>query len=127
MAGRSEGQGDESRTDRRDRRDLPRADALVQDPRPHDEQHDEADREDRLHHGQGRDEESRGLEPPSGDHEQCAQEPAPAQSKAGEKRGSQRLRRGRLTSLEGLEGDPAVVERRREQSADHPERDEAHR
>ena len=127
MAGRSRGQGDEAGEDRRHRGDLPRADPLVEDPRPDDQQDDQADREYRLDHGQWRDQQGSGLKAPSGGDQQRAQEPSPTPGETGEQRGPQRLRGRRVAGLERLEGDPAVVERRRQQRADHSERDEAHR
>ena len=127
MPGRGEGQCDETNADRRDRSHLANADTLVQDSRPDDQQDDQADREYRLDHGQRRDQQSGGLERPSGGDQQRAQEPSPTQREAGEQRGPQRLRGRRVAGLERLIGDPAVVERRREQRADHTDGDEAHR
>ena len=127
MPRRGEGQGHEADADGRDRGDLPRADTLVQDARPDDQQDDQADREYGLHHGQRRDQQSGGLEPPPGRDQQRAHHPAPAPGEPGEQRGPQSLRGGRLARLERLDGDSAVVERRRKQSADHSEHDEAHR
>jgi hypothetical protein len=112
--------------DRGDGSDLPYPDAFVQDARADHEQEHEPHREYRLHDGERRDQEGGGLEDPSEGHEQRAREPTPLNGESGEQRWPQGLRLLGLAGVEGLNGDPAVVERRGEDRADHAEGEEAH-
>lgn len=127
MVRRREGEDEETGADGRDPGYLPGAHALVEDPRPDHEQQHQAHREDRLNHGQGRDQQRRSLEPPTRGHEQRAEQPAPAHEEAGEQRRAQGLLRGGLAGLERLEGDPAVVERGCQYRADDAQPEQAHR
>jgi hypothetical protein len=95
--------------DRDDREHVARADALVERPRPEDEQEHEPEGERRLHDGQRRQQQRGGLERPSEQPERRAGEPPRAPSQAPDQRDAQPSRRRDHSRLERLQRNAEVV------------------
>jgi hypothetical protein len=95
--------------DRHDRDHVARTDALVERPRPEDEQEHEPEGERGLHDGQRRQQQRGGLQRPSEHPERGAGEPARAPSQAADQRDAQPGRGRDHARLERLQRDAEVV------------------
>jgi hypothetical protein len=75
VRGSREREADDAGDDRAHGRDLPAPNALLEEPGGDREEHDEADREGRLDHREGGEEEGERLADPAGDDEDRAADP----------------------------------------------------
>jgi hypothetical protein len=120
------GEPGDAADDRDDRRDVARADALVQGARPEHEQQDQAEGEPGLDDSQ-RGQEQRGrLQRPAEQADPGAREPAAASRQIAQQRGLQGLLGGHAARLHRLQRDAEVVEAGRGARGDRTEGDGRH-
>jgi hypothetical protein len=112
--------------DRRERDHVARADALVQVPRADGEQQTEPEGERRLHHGQRREQQRDGLQRPPEDVERRAGQPPAAPRQLRQQPDARTPARRRGASVERLQCEAEVVERRRGACRARPDGDRGH-
>ena len=112
--------------DRDDRDDVARMDRLAQPPDRDREHEHETRPEQRLHEGERRARERKGLQRPAGQAERRACKPAPARDEASKQGDTQCLRCGSGAGLDRLQHDSDGVERRGAEGGDRSRQDARH-
>jgi hypothetical protein len=111
----------------RDHRDDVARTSLLTEPRDRDcEQEDETRSEQRLHEGEGRVRERKGLQRPAGEAQRRAREPAPTHDEAAKEGKTQGLRCRSGAGLDRLQHDSYGVERGGAQGGDRTRQDTRH-